>query len=499
MGFIDGEEGDFGAAEAIDEGVAGEAFWGDVEDFELAVEEVGVELLGLFGGERGIESGGGDAFGAEGIDLIFHEGDQRGDDEGGAIEEEGWELVAEGFAGAGGEESESGLVIEEGGDDFELTVAELGVAEVSLEGVEKIHSGWVGVESVGDKERSLGRGYKSWAGGLNEMWGGWSERPMANLTKIFSSLVVGVLMGASGYAGIEDGGDFFSESAKVEARRKIVAMERVSKKDLSIETFKEIPAEVKGGTDVGDKVALNRLYEGWAIKRAKAIGTNGVYVMLVKNPAHLQVMVGNDTAKQAFTLGDRDELVSKMLVELRDKRNDAALSVGVNYVSSTILGHMGGGQKSARVESRKAIALPEKSSAMGWILPVILVGVVVWVVISIIKAIFRSRGSGGWGAGAGMGGGGGGGFMSSLFGSMLGVGAGMWMYNQFFGDHGTSAMGGTGENPGNSDPGFSGEDTNYSGSGGDFGNDAGDSGSSGWGDGGGDAGGGGEFGGGGDF
>ena len=75
MGFIDGEEGDFGAAEAIDEGVAGEAFWGDVEEFELAVEEVGVELLGLFGGERGIESGGGDAFGAEGIDLIFHEGD----------------------------------------------------------------------------------------------------------------------------------------------------------------------------------------------------------------------------------------------------------------------------------------------------------------------------------------------------------------------------------------------------------------------------------------
>jgi hypothetical protein len=160
MGFIDGEEGDFGASEAIDKGVTGEAFWGDVEEFELAAEEVGVELLGLFSGESGVESGGGDAFGAKGIDLIFHEGNQRGDDEGGAIEEECGELVAEGFTCASGKESESGLVVEEGGDDFELTTTKLGVAEVSLEGVEKIHSGWVGVESVGDKERSLRRGIK---------------------------------------------------------------------------------------------------------------------------------------------------------------------------------------------------------------------------------------------------------------------------------------------------------------------------------------------------
>jgi len=79
----------------------------------------------------------------EGIDLVLHEGDEGGDDEGDSVEEEGGELVAEGFAAAGGKDGEGGAVGEEGLDDRLLAVAELGVAEVFLEsGLKGGVDGW---------------------------------------------------------------------------------------------------------------------------------------------------------------------------------------------------------------------------------------------------------------------------------------------------------------------------------------------------------------------
>ena len=117
MGFVDGEEGDFCTAEAVEKRLAGKALGGDVEELEVTVTEVGIDLLGLVCGECGIEPGGGDAANAEGIDLVFHKGDERGDNEGGAFEENGGELVAEGLARASGEKREGAFAGEKGADD----------------------------------------------------------------------------------------------------------------------------------------------------------------------------------------------------------------------------------------------------------------------------------------------------------------------------------------------------------------------------------------------
>lgn len=101
---------------------------------------------------------GGDAFGAEGADLVLHEGDERGDDDGGAGEEECGELIGEGFASAGGEEGEGGVAVEEGVDGGFLTAAEGGVAEVVAEGVGGSHGEGTdgrGVRVLQDAERGL--------------------------------------------------------------------------------------------------------------------------------------------------------------------------------------------------------------------------------------------------------------------------------------------------------------------------------------------------------
>ncbi len=314
------------------------------------------------------------------------------------------------------------------------------------------------------------------------------------LISILASAVMGISTINAG-ASVEDNGAFFSDHAKSEAARNIADLERSVKKNLTIETFKELPEDIKKGANFGDKTALGRLFEEWTVKQARLEGINGVYILIVKTPPHLQVVVGNDTQKRAFTLHDRDTLVSMMLVKLRAKQNDEALLDGVSFVSSTMRAHTGG--LTSGITHTNGMRHDSRSSA-GWILPLVIGLLVVWVVVGIIRSLFGGRGvsSNPMSPGSPMSGGGGG-FLSSMLGGMLGAGAGMWMYNQFFGDRGTSAFGAERENIDNGN-GFGGQDTDYSSSGDTFGDNSGggasggdtSGGDIGGGDGGGDSGGG---------
>ena len=315
--------------------------------------------------------------------------------------------------------------------------------------------------------------------------------PFARMLGILAALVIGTGACLAGGGGVVDNGAFFSEQVKSDATKMIAEMERTLRKDLAIETFREIPASVKEGVNMQDKAAVGHMFQQWALKQAKQKGVNGVYVLLNKEPAHLEIGVGSDTQKVAFTLKDRDALVTLMLAKLRAHQNDDALRDGVNFVSATMKSHTAGhartGTAPVPVTSHPA---QSSGSSSGWILKAVIVGLVVWLIIGVVRAIFGRMGGG---ATAGqMGGGGGGGFMSSLVGGMFGAAAGMWMYDQFFSNHGSnSAYGADRNDASGGDSGFSGQDSDYNTSGGDFGGS--DSGSSG-----GDSGGGGDFGGGGD-
>ncbi len=321
-----------------------------------------------------------------------------------------------------------------------------------------------------------------------------------------AGLAVALLLSASSvqaeFVGIRDNGSFFSESAKSEATRNLVELEKRFKKDLAVETFAGIPDEVKKGVDLTDKAAVRRMFEQWALKEARQLKVNGVYVLLVKDPAHLQVEVGNTTQKQAFTLQDRDNLVSTMVGKLREKKNDEALLSGVNFVLTAMASHSASlprNQTRAVQAPMRTVDHGREESSSPWVtIIVVLLGVgLIWIVFNVIRSIFRGGMTPGGGVSPGLGGGGGG-FMSSMLGGMFGAAAGMWLYDQFSGGHDSSAWGADSSNRGNDDQGFGGQDTDYSGSGGDFGGDSGggDSGGGGGDFGGGDSGGGG---GGGDF
>ncbi|MEI6537003.1 MAG: TPM domain-containing protein, partial [Verrucomicrobiaceae bacterium] len=153
-----------------------------------------------------------------------------------------------------------------------------------------------------------------------------------------TTLLAGTSNLRAGTAGIHDNAGFFSDGAKADASSNITDLQKRVKKDVCVETFAEIPADLRQGLNLQDKAAVNRVCEQWALKRAKELTVNGVYMLLVKQPPHLQVEVGNDTQRQAFTLADRDRLVNTMLAKLRAKDNDGALREGVSYVAASMRG-----------------------------------------------------------------------------------------------------------------------------------------------------------------
>ena len=283
------------------------------------------------------------------------------------------------------------------------------------------------------------------------------------------------------------------------------------KKDLLIETYPEIPADRKKDYKPEEKGAF---FQKWARDRARAVEVNGVYILICKEPKHLQVEVGNETRKKAFTTENRDDLAKLLTDKFRKSDWDGGLTEGVDFVETKLRTNLGRTSEATPGAARPAppvarggdaahVGGDDKGSGiMGWICIGLVVLLGVWVLFGLIRAFTGGGARGGYGPGYGGGGGygpgyggGGGGFLSSLVGGMFGAAAGMWMYNNVFGGHtggfGGSAYGGGPDygNTGAAAP----EDTDYTGSGGDFGGD-----DAGGGGGGGDfGGGGGDFGGGG--
>ncbi len=164
---------------------------------------------------------------------------------------------------------------------------------------------------------------------------------MKKLSGVWSWIFALTLMsaGLSGEAqvgGVRDNAGFFSDSAKSDANRAISEIERRFRKDLVVETFKEVPDDIKSGVNLQDRSAAGRMFESWAEKQARQLRVNGVYALISKQPAHLHIVVGNETQRRAFTLRDRDTLVSTMLGRLQQKQNDQALQDGVNFVLTTM-------------------------------------------------------------------------------------------------------------------------------------------------------------------
>jgi uncharacterized protein len=328
---------------------------------------------------------------------------------------------------------------------------------------------------------------------------------------------------------IRDGAGFFSQKALDKANARLAELKNDYGREVRIETFKTVPGGRGGEVARMDKADRERFFEKWARERATSEHARGIFILICKQPGHVQVEDDRLARSDGFGNAERAELRGKFLAGFRDNDYDKGLLDGVDYAvrelkklkphtgeAGPAAGTHRGDQRAVGHDSRDFRQAPARHNGMGWLSWVLLI-VAILIGIRLVGALFSGSGGGGGGYGpGGYGYGGGGGFMGGLMSGLFGAFAGNWLYHQFFD---TPAYGGTPVAPGaehqiaeRDDNAGAGED--WQGSGGDFGDDSGsdgggDFGDSGGGDfGGGDSGGGdfgggdfggGDFGGGGDF
>ena len=101
-----------------------------IEELQPAASRLAPDFVRLVGGERAVETAGGDPPGAERVHLVLHQRDQRRDHQGQSVEGQRRKLVAERLAPAGGHQDHRILPRQEGGDRPFLQRPEAVVAEM---------------------------------------------------------------------------------------------------------------------------------------------------------------------------------------------------------------------------------------------------------------------------------------------------------------------------------------------------------------------------------
>jgi uncharacterized protein len=262
-------------------------------------------------------------------------------------------------------------------------------------------------------------------------------------------------------AGIIDGAEFFSDAAKQEAAKLITDAARESRKDLCIESIKELPKEILSAVGSQNKAVADRVYEQFTVKQAAKNKVNGVYILLMRKPAHIHVVVGNETARRVFTLKDKEALLDLMLGHLRKKEFDEALLKATRFVTATMKANTLPGINSSD-HWPKSDPGWISGGKFGWLGTALIALLAVMVISRLIGAIFSggSPGLGGYPAS-------GGGFFGSLMGGLFGAAAGMWIYDHFFGHQGGQSAFGA-DSSGLNETEVGPQDSDYSGSGADF-------------------------------
>lgn len=334
-----------------------------------------------------------------------------------------------------------------------------------------------------------------------------------HLRAIPLATLVLVCLASVSLAQVRDNTGMFSSQAMQQANADIEQIRRQYGKDVVVEVFGQIPQEMR---DEYQTVGQQQFFNAWMRQRARELGVNGVYVLVCRNPSFLEVGVGQETAKGAFTTQDRNQLASLMLGQFRNGQFDQGLVSGVDFVQQKMQANVGrsGGQPQYLYQSPGESG-QTRTGGRSWLW----IGLLVLGVLAVIWMMRKRRAAAhpayGGGAGGYQGPGGyasrgyggypqqggygyppqqGGGMGRGLLGGLLGGAAGGWLYDRFRGQgsqsqsqggqappppssasdqgQGFSGAGGSFENPAPPPPEYGG--------GGDYGNqDQGGSGSSG--------------------
>src|SRR5262245_5155181 len=144
---------------------------------------------------------------------------------------------------------------------------------------------------------------------------------------------------------VKDEAKYFSDAALDKANKKVRELYGKYKKDVVVETFAAVPADMKKKLEELEEKKKDKgraeFFDDWAKDRARQLGLNGVYVLVCKEPTFLYIHMDDDTRKKAFTVKDRDRLRKKLIEQFRDKEFSAGLTDGLAIVEGAFKANLG--------------------------------------------------------------------------------------------------------------------------------------------------------------
>jgi uncharacterized membrane protein YgcG len=130
---------------------------------------------------------------------------------------------------------------------------------------------------------------------------------------------------------IKDSAGFFKPEAVGKANKDIREIARSYDRDVLIETFPAIPGgdsqRVKG-LSVPER---EKFFANWASDRADAAVVNGIYILVCKEPAHLQVVV-TEKSRDVFDREAKSKLRGILLKNFREKHYDQGLQDAIQFI-----------------------------------------------------------------------------------------------------------------------------------------------------------------------
>ncbi len=138
---------------------------------------------------------------------------------------------------------------------------------------------------------------------------------------------------------VQDGAGFFKPETIAKANDLLAEMGKKHDCDVLIDTYATVPADKVASVKAMDKEARTRFFQEWAESRSKRRRVLGIYVLIAKEPAHLQIELGRESEKSCFTKKDRGRLREILIDAFKKKEFDRGLLEGIEYLSKTLDEH----------------------------------------------------------------------------------------------------------------------------------------------------------------
>jgi len=137
---------------------------------------------------------------------------------------------------------------------------------------------------------------------------------------------------------ISDAGSFFSAETVRKANESLRALEKKTGHEVHIETYATVPDDKAATVPKLDAAGRDKFFSNWLHDRAEATKARGVFILICKEPGHLQFWVGNPLQRAGFTAAQAKAVREKLVAGFKREEYDKALNEAVSQLVTDIEG-----------------------------------------------------------------------------------------------------------------------------------------------------------------